>query len=152
MRDMKGVIAGAAGAAVALVATAVVPYTLALAAPIGFFEPFRALGSTGAGILAWEVLVVFGLALAVPTVAVLLPLARAGVTARWVHLVAFVCVCIACFRFLLPAALGSSVTLPTEWWQLSPEVALLLAVLLVSRFRTLWPNNSSKPTPLRGAA
>ena len=151
MPGMKGAVAGAAGVAVALIAAALVPYTSALAAPMAFFEPFRSLGSPGAGVLAWDVLVVFGLALAVPTVAVLLPLLRAGLASRWVHLAVFFLVCVACIRFVLPAALGWPIVLPTAWWQVSPEVTLLLATALVWRLRALWPKNSSNPRPLRGA-
>jgi hypothetical protein len=125
--------------------------TVAWSTPASYFATFKAADALLLGLMLWDAFVIFGVAYGIPALVVLLVLRGICVIRSLPDIVLFVFAGIVALR-LAPIYLGTPLIWPSEWWHLGPELTYVLVGVAGVVALRLWPNNSFKPTPLRGAA
>ena len=151
MRQFKCFYIAGAAAVMPLLAFQLLPITYAWPVSDSYSAAFKAINALYLGAMLWDALVIFGCAFGLLALLVLFVLCSLGVVRTALDVVVFVFAGILAMR-LAPAYFGAPVIWPNAWWDLGPELTFVLvgAGGVISLW--LWPNNSFKPSPLRGPA
>lgn len=123
---LSALIAVSTGAFLLFALIPVVGYSNAIAAPQGFFEWFRSSLSVEFGVLAWDMLVVYGIPVG-------LPIALATLVVCWIsnlprrYAAAFVAAgALLALFVLIPMYSGEPQTRPLLWWASALEYSILI--------------------------
>lgn len=133
------------GIVIAFVATFVIGYTSAIAAPQLWFTWF---GSTEVGLFLWDTIVVYGLGVGVPAVLALFIAFRFTIKPTMYSGITFVIGVLLAAYVLLPLVYDTPLSLAytRPWWGYGFEVSLICAVLAALLLtRCLWFNKPRQP-------
>ena len=151
MRQLRYLWIVAAAALIPLIAIRLLAITVAWSTPSSYFAGFKAADALPLGVMLWDAFVIFGGAYGVPALIALSVLRSMSVIRSVPDVVLFTLFGVAAMR-LAPLYFGTDVVWPNALWHLGTELTLVLVGIAGVVSLRLWPNNSFKPTPLRGAA